>query len=87
MLFSSFSDLVALADASDREGTPILRAYEERSENALTRERYERQLGMQLDGISRLLAPAFSFGTPDIPMYTILDERFGATLLWELVSV
>jgi len=57
VFFPSFRAAAALADEADRQGTPLLRLAEPRSENALTRERYERQLGTSLDGLSRLLGP------------------------------
>jgi hypothetical protein len=57
IFFPSFQAMAALADEAEANGTPVLRLVEVRSENALTRQRYERQLGISLNGLSRALGP------------------------------
>jgi hypothetical protein len=49
--------LIDLADEADRSGTPILTAIEARSQDSLTRQRYEKQLGLSLNALGRLLGP------------------------------
>ena len=58
ILFRDFASLIAVADEADKYGTPMLQMAETRSEDAQTRARYERQLGMSLSGLGRLLGPA-----------------------------
>lgn len=57
IFFPSFSAMAALADEAEAQGTPVLRLVEVRSENALTRQRYERQLGLSLNALTRALGP------------------------------
>jgi hypothetical protein len=57
IFFPTFSSLIELADESERSGTPLLTAIEPRSQDALTRQRYEQQLGLSLSGLARLLGP------------------------------
>jgi len=57
VFFKDFPALVAVADAAVENGALALHVTEARSENALTRERYERQLGVSLDGLVRALGP------------------------------
>jgi hypothetical protein len=57
IFFPSFTALVDLADEADRSGTPIVTAVEPRSQDSLTRQRYEKQLGLSLNGLARLLGP------------------------------
>ncbi len=45
------------ADQANIQGTPILHLAEPRSEDARTAERYQRQLGLSLTGLGRLLGP------------------------------
>ena len=58
LFFPSFAGLVAVLDEGDRLGTPLLRFMDPRPEDARTRERYERQLCLELDQVGRLLGPA-----------------------------
>ncbi len=58
VFFPSFAGLVAVLDESTRIGTPLLRVAEPRAEDARTRERYERQLCLELDAVARLMGPA-----------------------------
>ena len=57
IFFHTFGAMIALADEADRDGTPVLQFAETRSEDAGTRYRYERQLGLSLTGLGRLLGP------------------------------
>jgi hypothetical protein len=57
IFFPTFSALIDLADEADRSGTPLVTAVEPRSQDALTRQRYEQQLGLSLSGLARLLGP------------------------------
>lgn len=57
LFFPSFQSMVDLVDEATKNGTPVLRILEPRSEDARTRERYERQLCIPLDDIARALGP------------------------------
>ena len=55
VFFPSFQALVAVADEISRQGTPLARFMESRSEDERLKERYERQLGLPLSLLARLL--------------------------------
>lgn len=55
LLFPSFHALVDLLDQADEQGTPVLNLAQPRGESARSRERYEKQLGIALDSVARLL--------------------------------
>mgnify|MGYP001162033064 FL=1 len=57
VFFPSFNAAVHTFDEAERQGTPILHLAEPRSEDARTAERYQRQLGLSLSGLGRLLGP------------------------------
>jgi hypothetical protein len=57
VFFPSFAAMTALLDEADLHGTPMLRWLEPRSEDAYTRERYQKQLCLELNDLSRLLGP------------------------------
>ena len=57
VFFPTFSAAVLAADEAQRQGTPVLHLAEPRSEDARTAERYQRQLGLSLTGLGRLLGP------------------------------
>jgi hypothetical protein len=57
IFFASFSAMVRLLDEAERSGTPALQWVEARSEDAATRDRYERQLGVPLTDMGRVLGP------------------------------
>ena len=57
LFFPSFEALAAVLDESARLGEFALSAFEERSSDAGTRARLERQLCLELDGLSRALGP------------------------------
>jgi hypothetical protein len=54
----SLDSMLRLIDEADNIGTPALRLTEARAENARTRERYQRQLCLSLDPLSRLVGNA-----------------------------
>ena len=53
----SFKAMVALADNADEHGTPLLQMAEPRSEDAMVRERYEKQLCLSLNSVARVIGP------------------------------
>jgi len=57
LFFPSFQALVTMVDESTAYGSPLLTAVQDRSEDAQTRERYEKQLCLSLDTASRMLGP------------------------------
>ncbi len=57
IFFPSFQAMVDVMDEADRNGTPILDLIEPRSEDARTRERYQKQLCLATDVFSRMLGP------------------------------
>lgn len=57
VFFPSFASLVAVSDEISRQGTPLARLIESRSEDELLKQRYERQLGLPLTVLARLLGP------------------------------
>ena len=57
VFFPTFAAAVATADEADRQGTPLLQFAEPRSEDARVSKRYQRQLGLSLTGLGRLLGP------------------------------
>ena len=57
LFFPSFQAMLDTMDEAASHGTPVLRLMDPRSEDGRTRERYERQLCMKADVLSRLLGP------------------------------
>ena len=57
VFFPTFDAMIALADEADRYGTLGLHAVEPRSEDYRVRYHYERQLGLSLTGLGRLVGP------------------------------
>jgi len=55
--FPSFNAAMSVLDEAERRGTPLLHLAEPRSEDAGTKQRYERQLGLSLTAIGRLVGP------------------------------
>lgn len=55
----NLESLIALAGEAERNGTPVLQFTEMRSDDAGSRQRYERQLGLSLSGLARLIGPHF----------------------------
>lgn len=58
IFFQSFATAVETADQAELQGTPVLHLAEPRSEDAMTAKRYQRQLGLSLSGLGRLLGPS-----------------------------
>jgi hypothetical protein len=59
VFFPSFAAAMAVADEASQHDTPVLRLAQPRSENANVVERYQRQLGLPMSDIARLLGPQF----------------------------
>ena len=57
VFFPTFSAAVEAIDQAERQGTPVLHLAEPRSEDAGVKGRYQRQLGLSLSGLGRLLGP------------------------------
>lgn len=57
VFFPSFQHLVDVVDEASDLGAPVLTLFEDRSQDAGTRARYERQLCLQLDSLTRLFGP------------------------------
>jgi hypothetical protein len=58
LFFPTFDALVRLIDEADKDGTTIMRMLDFPSQDAGTRERYQRQLCLPLDQFARLFGPA-----------------------------
>ncbi len=59
VFFPDFQKAMAVADEAGKHDTPVLRLAQPRSENAKVVERYQRQLGLSMSTVARLLGPAF----------------------------
>jgi hypothetical protein len=57
LFFSSFEAMTRWIDEADQDGTPVLQMYEPRAEDANSRGRYQKQLCLELNELSRLLGP------------------------------
>src|SRR5260370_20427069 len=57
LFFPTFSAMTAMIDEADADGTPLLQLLEPRAEDANSRGRYQKQLCLELNEISRLLGP------------------------------
>ncbi|MFH0944665.1 MAG: hypothetical protein V2A76_05655, partial [Planctomycetota bacterium] len=57
LFFPSFLALLQVVDEVERSGTPIVQMVEEAAVSALTRKRYERQLCLQLNALTRKIGP------------------------------
>jgi hypothetical protein len=58
LFFPSFAALSRWIDEADADGTPVLAMFETRSEDANCRSRYQKQLCLELNDLSRLLGPS-----------------------------
>lgn len=73
LFLPSFPALLRLMDEADANGTPIAQLMQERAEDAGVRTRYQKQLCLAADALSRLLgetvigAVAFTGGDPYLP--------------------
>ena len=90
IFFPSFQALVDMTDEAEANGTPVLQMLEPRSEDAGTRDRYQKQLCLGLNDLSRLLGPqvvesaAFTGSDPYLRVGTdvaVLFEARNASLL------
>lgn len=57
VFFTSFGAMTAVMDALDSAGTPVLQVFEPQSSDALTKERYQRQLCLEVSELSRRFGP------------------------------
>lgn len=57
LFMPSFEAMVTLMDEAKDKGTPILHLVQRRAESAQSKERYEKQLCLEVDALSRLLGP------------------------------
>lgn len=57
LFFPTFEAMIRLTDEMDSRGTPVLQLLEPRSEDAMTRERYQKQLCMPMSKLSRIFGP------------------------------
>ncbi len=95
LFFPTFHALLTLMDEANAHGTPVLQFLEPRSEDAHTRERYERQLCLGTSNLTRLLGPmvvssvAITGSDPYLRMgsdVVVLFETKNPTMLQGLVS-
>lgn len=84
LFFPSFQAMTEMMDEADANGTPVLQMLEPRSEDANARGRYQRQLCLELNDLSRLLGPqvvtseAFTGSDPFLRMGTDVAILFEA---------
>jgi len=84
LFFPTYQAMLTLMDEAAANGTPVLHLLQPRSEDSRTRERYERQLCMKTDVMSRLLGPqviasvAYTGSDPYMPTGTDLAILFEA---------
>lgn len=57
LFFPTFEAMSRWIDEADQDGTPVLQMFEPRAEDANSRGRYQRQLCLELNDLSRLLGP------------------------------
>jgi hypothetical protein len=57
LFFPSFQAMTELIDEADASGTPVLQTFEPQSEDVNSRGRYQKQLCLELNELSRLLGP------------------------------
>jgi len=57
VFFPSFAALTTMLDEAEANGTPVLQTFEARAEDAGSRSRYQKQMCLGLDELSRLLGP------------------------------
>ena len=90
VFFPSFQAALAVADETKQHDTPVLRLAQPRAEDAGVVERYQRQLGLPLSTVARLLGPslvksvALTGSDPSFPLGTdvavLLETPQPATL-------
>jgi len=95
LFFPSFGAAMSVLDEAELRGTPILRSFEPRAEDAGTKRRYERQLGLSLSVLGRLVGPqvaksvALTGSDPYLRMgsaVTVLFEARDKDLLMKLLQ-
>jgi hypothetical protein len=59
VFFPSFQAAAAVADETNQHDTPVLRLAQPHAENVGVVERYQRQLGLSMSALARLLGPKF----------------------------
>lgn len=57
LFFPSFQAMLTMLDEAAANGTPVLRLFEPRAEDARTRQRYESQMCLDLDDLARQFGP------------------------------
>ncbi|HOX58628.1 MAG TPA: hypothetical protein P5205_20030 [Candidatus Paceibacterota bacterium] len=57
LFFSTFEAMSRWIDEADQDGTPVLQIFEPRAEDANSRGRYQKQLCLELNALSRLIGP------------------------------
>ena len=57
LFFPSFEAMSRWIDEADQDGTPVLQMFEPRAEDANSRGRYQKQLCLELNALSRLIGP------------------------------
>jgi hypothetical protein len=90
LFFPSFQAMTEFIDQADTDGTPVLRLFESRAEDANARGRYQKQLCLEMNDLSRLLGPqvitsvAFTGSDPYLRTGTdvgvLFETRSGALL-------
>ena len=95
LLFPNFDAFMALLDEAKAQGTPVLRLLDARSEDSRVQERYERQLCLSANALSRALGPhlidsvAVTGADPFMPMGTdvaLLYEGKDVAALRQLIE-
>ncbi len=82
VFFPTFQAALAVADETAQHDTPILQLAQPRAEDARVVERYQRQLGLPLSSVARLLGPtlvksvALTGSDPSFPIGTDLAVLF-----------
>jgi len=85
VFFPSFQAALAVSDETKQHDTPVLRLAQPRAEDASVVARYQRQLGLPLSTLARLLGPslvksvALTGSDPSFPLGTDLSVLFETT--------
>ncbi len=92
LFFPTFQAMIDLTDEADSVGTPVLASFEPRSEDGLTKQRYQKQLCLSMSGLSRLFGPkvvasvAFTGSDPFLRMGSDVAVLFEAKNMPMLVQ-
>ncbi len=87
LFFPGFGAMAACIDEARSRGTPVLRLLESRSEDALTLERYERQLCLPLDHLARAIGPRLISSVAMTGSDPCLRTGSDVAILFEAVDV